>query len=97
MPKHCSSNQKPETNSSEIKKQKQKQKQKTIHLFPRISALSPVIIRESSSGNSWKQMQRPTVRHYTETDLVVSIKSLPSELRDSHGREGRKIGRFMGH
>ena len=38
-------------------------------------------------------MQRPTTRHYVEKEskLEVTIKSLPSELRESFRGRGRKI------
>ena len=38
-------------------------------------------------------VQRPTTRHYVEREskLEVFILSLPSELRESHGRGGGKI------
>jgi hypothetical protein len=53
----------------------------------------PGIIREASSNSRWEQMQRQTPRQYMEieSNLEVSIKPVPSELRESCGRKGRKL------
>lgn len=52
----------------------------------------PGIIRDASSNSRWEQMQRQTPRQYMEieSNLEVSIKPVPSELRESCGRKGRK-------
>lgn len=43
-------------------------------------------------------MQRPTARHFPEnmTKWDVSIKSVPSDLRESHRRGRRKSGKATG-
>jgi hypothetical protein len=53
----------------------------------------PVVIREVSSGSRCEGLQRPTERLYSEKEskLDFSIRTLPSELGKSHGRETRKI------
>jgi len=54
----------------------------------------PVVSKEASSESRWKEIQRPTARHYVEREpaLEVSIKSLLSELREACRREGRECG-----
>lgn len=57
----------------------------------------PVINREASSYSRWKQMQNLTARHVEiESKWGISIRSLPSELRESHGKRGRKRIRVRG-
>lgn len=50
----------------------------------------PVIIKDVSSNSKWECVQRPTARKYAERKLVISIRSLPLEVWESHGREGEK-------
>jgi hypothetical protein len=56
------------------------------------------VIRETSSSSRRKQMQRPTARHYLgrQSNLDVSIKLLPSELKEPLRRGGRKSLRVKG-
>lgn len=51
----------------------------------------PVIIKDVSSNSKWECVQRPTARKYAERKLVISIRSLPLEVWESHGREGENI------
>lgn len=37
------------------------------------------------------QTHSPTLCRKTESELEVSFRSLPSEIREPHGREGEKI------
>lgn len=57
-----------------------------------------VILRTAFSSSRWVQMQRPMARHYVnrESNLQVSIKSLPSEIRESFRKGGRKIASTRG-
>jgi hypothetical protein len=59
----------------------------------------PVIIKEALSGSNWEHMGRLAARYYSgkESKLEVSIiKSLPTELMESCGREDRKSVRVRG-
>jgi hypothetical protein len=59
------------------------------------SVPSSSVSRETSSNSSWEQMQRdpkPNIRQKErKSKLDISIGSLPSELRKSHGNEVKDI------
>lgn len=64
--------------------------------YPHRSVSYPVIIGEASSGRSWKQMQRPTVRHYVGIMGYLHQIPPPSELREPGGRGARRSIRARG-
>jgi hypothetical protein len=67
-------------------------------ILPYSSVLYPVIIRETSSSSWWKQMQRPTARHYVETEykLEIFIKSIfPQSSGNPAEEEAEKIVRVQ--
>jgi hypothetical protein len=56
-----------------------------------------ILVFYASSCSRWKQMQRPTARHYSESKREVSIKSLSLDLRGSRGSGGGKTVRVRGN
>lgn len=64
-----------------------------VHFYINLS----VIIREIPYCGKWEMIQRPTASHddllCRESKQEVSVKFLPSELKESRGRGGRNIVR----
>jgi hypothetical protein len=60
----------------------------------------PVITRKASSSSRWKQVQRPTSRHYSErgrdNKLELYIRSIPCEIGEVHRRGRRKTEEVRG-